>query len=271
MPKVSVIMGIYNCATTLLESVESILAQTYSDWELIMCDDGSTDDTYTVALSYSETHNNIFVFQNEKNMGLNYTLNRCLQQAGGEYIARMDGDDISLPHRFEKEVCYLEDNPDIAFVSAPMEYFDENGVWGRGFPKEAPKPIDFVKASPFCHAPCMIRKTAYNAIEGYTVDKRLLRVEDYHLWLKLYTNGFKGVNLTVPLYRMRDDRNATNRRKFKYRLNEMYVKLLICRSFSLPIRYYVFALRPLLIGLLPNRIYSYLHKNRLKVSLLNGK
>ena len=95
-------MGIYNCANTLEEAIESILTQTYQEWELIMCDDSSQDNTYEVATSFSKKYENIIVFQNERNMGLNYTLNRCLEKANGKYIARMDGDDISLPTRLEK-------------------------------------------------------------------------------------------------------------------------------------------------------------------------
>ena len=92
---ISVIMGIYNCAGTLSEAIESILNQTITNWELIMCDDGSTDDTYNVAKEYALVHKEkIVLLKNKKNMGLNYTLNRCLSVAKGNYIARMDGDDL---------------------------------------------------------------------------------------------------------------------------------------------------------------------------------
>ena len=96
-PVISVIMGIYNCGDTLSEAIECIVHQTFSDWELIMCDDGSNDDTYEIAISYKEKYpEKIIVLQNEKNRGLNYTLNKCLKQARGKYIARMDADDISV-------------------------------------------------------------------------------------------------------------------------------------------------------------------------------
>ena len=132
MVKVSIIMGIYNCATTLPEAIDSILAQTYSDWQLILCDDGSKDDTYVVAKAYQERWTNkIILLQNEENMGLNHTLNRCLRVATGEYVARMDGDDVSLPTRLEKEVAFLDAHPEYAIVSTPMIFFDENGNWGR--------------------------------------------------------------------------------------------------------------------------------------------
>lgn len=92
-------MGIYNCAETLPEAIDSVLTQTFSDWQLILCDDGSKDNTYGIAKEYQGRFpEKILLLQNEQNMGLNHTLNRCLQVASGEYVARMDGDDISLPH-----------------------------------------------------------------------------------------------------------------------------------------------------------------------------
>ena len=149
MAKVSIIMGIYNCAATLPEAIDSILAQTFSDWQLVLCDDGSKDSTYTVAESYQEKFpNKIVLLQNERNMGLNHTLNRCLQIANGEYVARMDGDDISLPTRLEKEARFLDAHPEYAIVSTPMFFFDENGDWGRSYAIEKPTKLDFIKHSP---------------------------------------------------------------------------------------------------------------------------
>ena len=128
MAKVSIIMGIYNCAPTLPEAVDSILAQTFTDWQLVLCDDGSLDDTYAVAARYQAAYpEKVVLLQNERNMGLNHTLNRCLAAATGEYVARMDGDDISLPTRLEKEAAFLDAHPEYAIVSTPMIFFDENG------------------------------------------------------------------------------------------------------------------------------------------------
>lgn len=135
MAKVSIIMGIYNCAATLPEAIDSILAQTFSDWQLVLCDDGSKDSTYTVAESYQEKFpNKIVLLQNERNMGLNHTLNRCLQIANGEYVARMDGDDISLPTRLEKEARFLDAHPEYAIVSTPMFFFDETVIGDEAMP-----------------------------------------------------------------------------------------------------------------------------------------
>ncbi len=264
MEKVSVIMGIYNCESTLEEAIQSLQQQTFKDWKLIMVDDGSTDHTYEMAKKYAEKYNNIFVYKNKKNMGLNYTLNHCLKYADTEYIARMDGDDISLPSRFEKEVNFLDENKEYAIVSSSMIAFDEKGDWGVYRHLLQPQNIDFLKGSPFCHAPCMIRKEAIKGVKGYSVDKRLLRMEDYHLWIKMYAKGYRGYNIQEPLYKMRDDRNATNRRKYRYRINEAYVRMLAVKMLDLPIYGYLLIMRPLIVGLLPTSIYELFHKRKLK-------
>lgn len=262
-PKVSIIMGIYNCASTIEEAINSILKQTYTDWQLIMCDDGSTDDTYKLAESYQKSYpNKIILIKNKCNQGLNITLNHCLEIADTEYVARMDADDISLPERIEKEVLFLDTHTEYSIVSSPMIYFDEAGVWKKGDEQGEPSPKDIAKGTPFCHAPCMVRKEAYDAVNGYTVDEKVLRVEDYDLWIKMLSKGYKGYNLSEPLYMVRDDRNAISRRKYKYRINEARVQTKAIKELRLPSKYYLYVFRPLLIGLLPKKMYEYLRKKK---------
>lgn len=270
MNKVSIIMGIYNCEATLSEAIESILRQTYQEWELIMCDDGSTDSTYNVAEQYRERFSDkIILLKNSENKGLNYTLNKCLKAATGEYIARMDGDDISLSERLEKEVNFLDTHPEYAIVSTPMIFFDENGDWGRSYSIEKPQKNDFIKHSPvFCHAPCMIRKNAYLDVKGYTVDKRMLRFEDVNLWYKLYSKGYIGYNLSEPLYKMRDDINAVRRRSLKSRMNGVYVTFVGFRLFKFPWYMYSYVvldfIKHLIKGIIPERLYIFIHKKSVK-------
>lgn len=263
--EISVIMGIYNCASTLSEAIDSILAQTFTNWELILCDDGSSDDTYSVADRYRMQYpDKIILIKNDKNMGLNYTLNHCLEYVSGKYIARMDGDDISLPERFAKEHGILEEEPGIAVVSTTMIHFDENGEYARRSScTEYPSKESLVHGPVHCHAPCMIRTEVMRRVGGYTVNKRLLRVEDWHLWLKIYSLGLQGKNISEPLYKMRDDRNAAGRRKFKYRLNEAYMAGLAVKTLNLPKWKYVYMLRPIIVGLLPKTIYNVLHRKKL--------
>lgn len=261
---ISIIMGIYNCAKTLPEAVDSIICQTYDNWELIMCDDGSADNTFKIAQEYKEKYpDKIVLLKNEKNMGLNYTLNRCLKSAKGEYIARMDGDDLSLPTRLEKEIHFLNEHPQYAIASCPMVYFDENGDFRTGKAGGEPDINLFAKGTPFCHAPCMVRKEAYTAVNGYAVSKNRLRVEDWDLWVRMYEKGFRGYNLDEPLYKMRDDRDAYSRRKFKYRINEARVGASAVKKLHLSPVNYLYCARPIIVGLLPKPIYDYLHRKKI--------
>lgn len=262
--KVSVLMGIYNCADTLKQAVDSIINQTYSNWELILCDDGSTDNTYSVASEIAKLDNRIILLKNEKNLGLNKTLNNCLNAATGNLVARMDGDDDCPPDRFEKQIAFLIAHKDFDIVSSHMAFFDENGEWGVSKFPEFPTKEQVVVSNPICHAPVMMRKECMDAVGGYTEDKRMLRVEDVNLWIKLYTKGYKAYNIQEPLYRMRNDQNALNRRKYKYRINSVYVRLLGCKALNLGIKYYFKAFNPMIIGLIPAKIRQHLRKQKSK-------
>lgn len=265
LKKVSIIMGIYNCAETLDEAINSIENQTYKNWELIMCDDGSSDQTYSIAKKYKEKYKEkIILLRNDINKGLNYTLNKCLKNANGDYIARMDGDDISVKERFEKQVKFLNENIDIDIVSSDMIYFDSEGEWGKSNIVENPINDTFIQGTPFCHAPCMVRREAYMSVNGYTEEEKLLRVEDYHLWTKMYAKGYKGINIKEPLYKMRDDRNAYSRRKYKYRINEAYARYIAFRDLNLNKLKSFYILRPLIVGLIPYGLYKNIRKAIMK-------
>lgn len=262
--EISIIMGIYNCADTLDDAIQSILNQTFKNWKLIMCDDCSTDNTFEIAKRYSKKYSNIFVLKNEINMGLNYTLNRCLKNVDTKYVARMDGDDISERNRLEKEYDFLENNEKYALVSTHMVCFDEKGDWGIWKTKENPEKDDFIKSSPFCHGACLIRTQAIKKVCGYSEENKFLRIEDWHLWYKFYKEGFIGYNIQEPLYKMRDDRNATKRRKFKYRINEANLKFLIINEFGISKFKYIYVLKPLILGIIPLKLYEFLHRYHLK-------
>lgn len=257
--RISVIMGIYNCASTLVEALDSLYTQTYQEFKIILCDDGSTDDTYQVAADYAAMHDNIILVKNEKNMGLNYTLNHCLEYADTEFVARMDGDDISLPERFKKEIEFLDEHHEYAVVSGPMIYFDENGDYRKGQGQGEIKKEHFICGTPICHAPCMARTNVFKEVGGYSVDNRLLRVEDYHLWFKIFAAGHKLYSLRDPIYKMRDDRNAYHRRTWKNRRNEAYVKYMGFKMIGIPWYKYIYCFRPIIIYLMPKFVYNYFH------------
>lgn len=260
--RITVLVGIYNCESTLTEAIESLQNQTYRNFKIVLCDDGSTDNTYIIAQSLSTKYDNIILIKNNRNMGLNFTLNHCLEYADTEYVARMDGDDISLLHRFEMEIKFLDTHQDFAIVSGPMIYFDENGDYREGKGKGEITKYDFIHGSPICHAPCMMRTAALKNVGGYSEGERLMRVEDYHLWFKMYAAGYKAYMLPEPIYKMRDDRNAYNRRTLKNYINVSYVQLIGFKMLKFPWYYRIFCLRPILTALTPQFIYKYLHRNK---------
>ncbi len=259
----SVIMGIYNCSETLSDAINSILNQTYSDWELVLCDDGSTDNTFNIAKDYADRYpDKIILLKNEKNLGLPQTLNRCLSAATGVYIARMDGDDISLPDRFEKQIKHLEENPDVDCVGTGMIRFDENGEFDSVYPVLNPDKFT-LKLYPLCyHATLMMKKSCYDSIKGYVSIPRTLRCEDIDMWFRFAAEGFKADNINECLYKVREDRFALNRRKLKYAINTVKTNFYGFRLLKYPLYLYPFIFKPLISHFIPYK---------LKVKLRNHK
>lgn len=259
-PRISVVMGIYNCEATLERAVESIISQTYQDWELIMCDDASTDNTYQLACELAKRDNRITVLRNEKNIGCNVVLNRCIELARGKYIAVMDSDDISLPKRLEREVKILDKNPQYSIVSSATKHFDENGDFMTIRRKERPQPTDFVCGIPHAHGACMIRTKVLKEIGCYITAKRLKRVEDYYMMACIYALGYRGYNIQEILYKVHDNREAYDRRTWSNRINEVYTYNKTYKLLRLRLIHRIMLIRPLLVGMLPRPIYNFLHR-----------
>lgn len=260
MPKVSVIMGIYNCSNYLEQAISCITQQTFTDWELIICDDGSSDDSYKLAISRAKCDERIKVIRNEKNASLAPSLNRCLQLAKGEYIARMDGDDICANDRLEKEVCFLDSHQNYVLVSSYLELFDQSGVYRTVAYKKTPEPRDFLMGAPFCHPACMIRKNVLTEQGGYDESEDCKRVEDFALWVKLYAHGYRGYNLQEVLYSKRDDYESFKKRTLKNRINEARVIRKASRTFALGKFGYSMSFIPILKYFIPRSIYHLLHR-----------
>lgn len=151
MPNVSIIMGVYNCKNynLLRKSVESILQQTYKDYEFIICNDGSTNNTLEELKKIAQSDSRIKIISYEKNRGLNHALNECLAVSQGKYIARQDDDDVSKPERLKKQVQFLDENREYAIVGTCADVFDNNGIWGEYTVPEKPQKGDFLWNSPF--------------------------------------------------------------------------------------------------------------------------
>lgn len=259
-PLVSVIMGIYNCSDTLEKAVKCIQEQSYDTWELIMCDDCSTDRTYEIAEMIAKADARISLIRNNTNLTLAPTLNKCLNLAKGKYIARMDGDDTCLPERFEKEIAFLENHLEFDILSCSMSLSNENGVFRVIRPIEEPTIKDFIYSNQHCHAPCMVRTEAIRAVGGYSESKKYHRVEDYDLWVRMYKAGYRGYNLQEVLYDMFDSEDAAKRRSLSNRINESRVIYNACKAVGG--FYYPRMFVPIIKWLFPSSLYKRFHKSK---------
>lgn len=267
-PKISVIMGIYNCEDTLHEAIQSIINQTYQNWEFIICDDCSTDNTLQIAQKYAELYpDKIILLKNSENLKLAGTLNKCLKVATGNYIARMDGDDISLPNRFEKQVEFLNQHCEYDLVGTQMISFDEYGDVGVKVLNEKPNKYSLRFNTPFAHPTIMSQKYVYDRLNGYRVLKQTRRCEDLDLWFRFFSEGFRGYNLPIPLYKFRERVSDFKRRHFIYGIDAAKVCLEGYRMLNYPKKYYIFLLKPIIVSLLPAFMMKLIHSLKDRISI----
>ena len=252
MPTISVISGAYNIGKcySFRRSIESILNQTFTDFEFIICDDGSTDNTWELLSEYSDRDARIKLLKNEKNLGLAASLNRCIETSLSPFIARHDLDDYNAPDRFEKQLKFLSDNPDVAFVGSLASLFDEDGVWGtEKFPERVEK-RDFLFTSPYKHGSVIFRREPLLEAGMYRVSKETYRTEDYDLFMTLHTFT-KGANIQERLYFFCEDKSARRRRKYRYRIDEAKVRYRGFKRRGLLPSGIFYVIKPLIVGLIP--------------------
>jgi glycosyltransferase involved in cell wall biosynthesis len=197
--RVSVILPIFNAEKYLYEAVTSILNQTFVDFELLAINDGSTDNSLDILRSFNDSR--IVIVENEKNLGLIQTLNKGIDLAKGEYIARMDADDISLPTRFEKQVKLLENNKDVGVCSTWLEFFGNNNETIK-FPLDHEEIyFRFLLGVQIGHANSMIRRVLLEKL-NIRYDSNFPHSEDTNLWVNLlpYT---RFANIPEILFRYR--------------------------------------------------------------------
>ncbi len=184
MPKISVVMPAYNAEKYIGEAIDSILNQTFSDFEFIIINDGSTDRTKEIILEYDDPR--IVFLENEKNCGIVTTLNKGLDRARGEYIARMDADDISLPNRFEKQVQYMDKHREIGVLgSGIMKFGDEIIDEKRVFSQKPNKlKAELLFTTCIAHPTVMMRKAILDEFQiRYEIG--FAGAEDFLMWWRL--------------------------------------------------------------------------------------
>ncbi len=253
-PLVSVIMGVYNQwdEAVLREAVDSILNQTYENIEFIIWDDGSRKDAALIVKELEKLDKRITVMRREENMGLAASLNECILLAKGKYIARMDADDISLRNRIEKQVTFLEENPEYSWCGTNTELFDENGTWGERPYPEIPAAHDYYRFSPYAHPSVVFRAEIFDAGRGYLATEETLRCEDYEIFMHLAQRGLQGYNLQENLFKYRETKDSYKKRKLKYRINEAKTRYRNFKKMGTLFPFgWLFVMRPIIACLIP--------------------
>jgi len=216
-PKISVILPFYNAKAFLVEAIDSVLNQTFTDFELILIDDNSSDGSSLIAENYQKIDERVSYYKNSERLGIVKNLNKGLELAQADIIARMDGDDICDTQRLEKQFNFLISHPEISVVGSFVSIIDEDGNLIDKRTKllnheEIKKNI--LTYSPFVHPAVMFRKQDVIKVGGYRGDYGFN--EDLDLWFRLAYSGFKLANLSEFLLKYRYHQNST---AHQYRTN----------------------------------------------------
>jgi glycosyltransferase involved in cell wall biosynthesis len=202
VPAVSVVMPVYNTSKYLHAAIDSILCQTFQDFEFIIIDDASTDNSAEIIKSYSDSR--IILIEKPKNTGYTDSLNMAIKLAKGNYVARMDADDISLKNRFEKQVNYMEEHPDVLVLGTFYKVINSESVVAVPISYEEAKVVSIMHV-PVAHPTVFIRRNVFTGF-NLVYDKAYEPAEDYHLWTRIIEIG-KIENLPEVLLHYRRHEN----------------------------------------------------------------
>ena len=213
MPKISVVMAVHNGERYMQQAIESILAQTFSDFEYIIVDDGSSDQTLGILQEYAQRDQRILILQNSNNQGLTKSLNKGIRASQGEYIARMDADDISHPDRFKLQIAFLNANPNAGLVGSWYIKIDERGkeLWRKELPvDEKQLRAQLIRSNPLPHASLLLRRQALEKVGLY--DESWKVSQDYELLFRMSWKWNMGVVPAFLLFSRVSSSSVTNTR-----------------------------------------------------------
>lgn len=218
-PKVTILMSVYNDEKFVREAIDSILNQTFTDFEFLIINDGSKDDSLKIIKSYKDTRITLI---SRENKGLVYSLNEGIKLAKGEYIARQDSDDVSLPHRLETEVKFLDSHPKVGLVGSNYTIIDTKGkrmVTTNVFTHPADLKLTQITCNQFGHGSIMARKTILQKLKGY--DKSVGHVEDYDLWTRI-SRVADIANIEEPTYLYRTNPNGITQQNHDLQIKQTF-------------------------------------------------
>ena len=203
---VSVILSTYNSEETIEESLVSILNQTYKNLEILIADDGSTDNTEEICKKFQLNDERILLFSNKKNIGLTKSLNSLAQKASGSLIARQDADDISLPERIEKQIKFMNRRKLDAVTTRSL--VKKNNKKRPGISFYIPNKLLINRKNPFIHGTLIIKENVFKDIGYY--DERFYFAQDYKLFYDLLNKGYKVKTLNEALYILNTENNISS-------------------------------------------------------------
>lgn len=259
---VSVVIAAYNCEKYINECLNSLFNQSYKGKiEIIVCDDCSQDRTLDILEKYYRK-GKIVLLKNDVNQGAAFSRNKCLKYATQEYVAILDADDYCHIDRLKMQVEYLENRPNIDFVSTGLQKVYDNYQKKEIYPSiEKPSRYDFLFGLPFMHATTLFRKDILDKVGGYRIARETRRGQDYDLFMRIYAEGGKGENMKEILYYYRCFLGANPKTKFKYRIDESIIRYKGFKAMKLGVKSIPYILKPLVLGFLPQRIIDKLPKH----------
>jgi glycosyltransferase involved in cell wall biosynthesis len=216
IPRVSVVMPVYNAARHLPQAIESILDQTFREFEFIIVDDHSTDETADILSRYGQLDSRIRVIRNAQNMRVAHSLNRGCETARSELIARMDGDDISLPERFERQVAFLDAHPQVGVLGTQTVFIEKDGQFSRQAEWQKPTLHNdlvwcLLHSTPLCHPSVMMRTQCLREVGGYDPS---YPNEDMKLWAEMaFITRLANLDDVLLYYRMPSIKHS---QRFRY-------------------------------------------------------
>jgi glycosyltransferase involved in cell wall biosynthesis len=204
LPRISVVMAVYNGSRFLKEAVESILSQTMTDFEFLIVDDASTDETPVILRELADRDDRVLVLRNDTNLGPFPSANRALELARGEYIARLDADDIAISDRLERQVRYLDEHPEVFVVGGMEIAINSAGTACRlGRAGLNPLPFRYLAqfTSPIVHSSATFRRTSAN-LEPIIYNQERMTAQDFRMFQQLLEHG-EGYRLPVAVVKLR--------------------------------------------------------------------
>jgi len=253
IPLVSVIMPFYNSEAFIKKSVLSILNQTYRNFELIIINDCSTDNSLQIVKSFRDPR--IRVINNLKHIGVAATLNRGLHLAQSRLIARMDADDIALRNRFATQIEFLRKHPDVVLVGTWATLINEQGrkIKIKKLPENSQEiKSHILRYNPFIHSTIMLRKPVLKSTGAY--DERYNGAEDYDLFLRI-VGKYKTANIKQPLLLYRISRSSVTFRQLKkVELRSLLVRINALQNYGYSYKQIVYLIKPILAYFIPARL-----------------